>query len=94
MRWRAGISASSKGINGWLERWSAEVADLRGYTELLTSGRSIALLTNDSLRWARDLPYRYELVRSAAVANDALVAISAARYSVPVQVCGADSQRA
>jgi len=75
-------------LNDWLERWSVEVADLRIHGT--THERPID-------RFARELltplgarpPYRYERVRTRRVANDALVAVGAARYSVPVEYVGA-----
>ena len=74
-------------LNGWLERWSAEVADLRVHGT--THERPIDRFAQERLTpLGTRPPYRYELVRSRTVANDALVAIGAARYSVPVQYVG------
>jgi transposase len=74
-------------LNDWLERWSAEVADRRihGTTHEQPSERfGGEHLTPLGAR----PPYRYERVRLRHVANDALVAIGAARYSVPVAYVG------
>ena len=74
-------------LNDWLERWSAEVADRRihGTTHEQPSERfGGEHLTPLGAR----PPYRYERVRLRHVANDALVAIGAARYSVPVEYVG------
>ncbi len=74
-------------LNGWLERWSAEVADLRVHGT--THERPIDRFAHEQLTpLGSRPPYRYELVRSRTVANDALVAVGAARYSVPVQYVG------
>jgi transposase len=74
-------------LNGWLERWSAEVADLRVHGT--THERPIDRFAQERLTpLGTRPPYRYELVRSRTVANDALVAVGAARYSVPVQYVG------
>ena len=74
-------------LNGWLERWSAEVADLRVHGT--THERPIDRFAHERLTpLGTRPPYRYELVRSRTVANDALVAFGAARYSVPVQYVG------
>ena len=74
-------------LNDWLERWSAEVADLRVHGT--THERPIDRFAREQLTplGARP-PYRYERVRQRRVANDALVAVGAARYSVPVAYVG------
>jgi transposase len=74
-------------LNGWLERWIGEVADVRIHGTTHERPRE---------RFAREqltplgsrAPYRYERVRIRRVANDALVAVGAARYSVPAQYVG------
>jgi transposase len=74
-------------LNGWLERWSGEVADLRVHGT--THERPIARFASEQLTpLGRRPPYRYERVRLRRVANDALVAVGAARYSVPVEYVG------
>src|ERR1700689_4369624 len=74
-------------LNGWLERWSAEVADLRVHGT--THERPIDRFAQERLTpLGTRPPYRYELVRSRTVANDALVAVGAARYSVRFQYVG------
>jgi transposase len=79
--------ASWDELNQWLERWSAEVADLRIHGT--THERPIDRFAGEQLTplGARP-PYRYERVRLRRVANDALVAVGAGRYSVPVQYVG------
>ncbi len=74
-------------LNGWLERWAAEVADVRVHGT--THERPIDRFAREQLTplGARP-PYRYERVRMRRVANDALVAVGAARYSVPVEYVG------
>ena len=53
-----------------------------------TSVRSIALPASSLTPLGSRPPYRYERVRLRRVANDALVAVGAARYSVPVEYVG------
>jgi len=80
--------ASWEELNGWLERWSGEVADVRihGTTHERPQDRfAREQLTPLGTR----PPYRYERVRVRRVANDALVAVGAARYSVPAEYVGA-----
>jgi transposase len=74
-------------LNDWLERWSAEVADQRVHGT--THERPIDRFAHEQLTplGARP-PYHYERVRLRQVANDALVAVGAARYSVPVEYVG------
>ena len=79
--------ASWEELNGWLERWSGEVADVRihGTTHQRPQDRfAREQLTPLGTR----PPYRYERVRVRRVANDALVAGGAARYSVPAEYVG------
>ena len=74
-------------LNDWLERWSVEVADQRihGTTHERPAERFVhEQLTPLGMR----PPYRYERVQTRRVANDALVAVGAARYSVPVAYVG------
>lgn len=74
-------------LNEWLERWSVEVADLRihGTTHERPADRfAREQLTPLGMR----PPYRYERVQQRRVATDALVAVGAARYSVPVAYVG------
>jgi len=74
-------------LNGWLERWSGEVADLRIHGT--THERPIDRFAREQLTpLGSRPPYRYERVRLRRVANDALVAVGAARYSVPVEYVG------
>jgi transposase len=79
--------ASWEDLNAWLERWCAEVADLRIHGT--THERPIDRFAGEQLTplGARP-PYRYERVRNRRVANDALIAVGAARYSVPVEYVG------
>lgn len=74
-------------LNEWLERWSLEVADVRIHGT--THEAPIARFAREQLTplGARP-PYRYERVQLRRVANDALVTIGAARYSVPVEYVG------
>ena len=79
---------SWENLNAWLERWSLEVADRRIHGT--TYERPIDRFGHEQLTplGARP-PYHYERVRTRRVANDALVAVGAARYSVPVEYVGA-----
>jgi transposase len=79
--------SSWEDLNGWLERWSAEVADVRIHGT--THERPIDRFVHEQLTPLRTRPpYRYERVQMRQVANDALVTVAAARYSVPVQYVG------
>ena len=74
-------------LNNWLERWSAEVADLRIHGT--THERPLDRFAGEHLTpLGTRPPYRYERVRLRRVASDALVAVGAARYSVPVEYVG------
>jgi len=74
-------------LNAWLERWSAEVADLRVHGT--THERPLDRFAREQLTpLGNRPPYRYERVRQRRVANDALVTIGAARYSAPVAYVG------
>jgi transposase len=69
-------------LNAWLERWSGEVADLRVHGT--THQRPIDRFASEGLTpLSSRPPYHYERVRQRRVANDALVAVGGARYSVP-----------
>ena len=75
-------------LNSWLERWSGEVADLRIHGT--TYERPLDRFAREQLTpLGSRPPYRYEQVRLRRVANDALVAVGAARYSVPAEYVGA-----
>ena len=75
-------------LNRWLERWSAEVADVRIHGT--THERPCDRFAREQLiPLGTRPPYRYERVRVRRVANDALVAVGAARYSVPAEYVGA-----
>jgi hypothetical protein len=74
-------------LNDWLERWSIEVADLRIHGT--THERPIDRFAREQLTpLASRPPYRYQRVQMRQVANDALVTLGAARYSVPVEYVG------
>ena len=76
--------ASWEELNSWLERWSGEVADLRIHGT--THERPIDRFARERLTpLGSRPPYRYERVQLRRVASDALVAVEAARYSVPVE---------
>lgn len=74
-------------LNGWLERWNGEVADVRLHGT--THERPLERFAREQLTpLASRPPYRYEQVRVRRVATDALVAVGAARYSVPAEYVG------
>jgi len=74
-------------LNAWLEEWSVTVADQRVHgTTHERPGERFARETLTPLH--ERPPYRYERRRQRRVPTDALVAIAAARYSVPVQYVG------
>jgi len=74
-------------LNDWLERWSVEVADQRVHGT--THQRPADRFAHEQLTpLGTRPPYHYERVQSRRVANDALVTIGAARYSVPVAYVG------
>ena len=74
-------------LNDWLERWSGEVADVRLHGT--THERPVDRFTREQLTpLGTRPPYRYERVRIRRVATDALVAVGAARYSVPAEYVG------
>jgi transposase len=74
-------------LNTWLEEWTLTVADQRMHGT--THERPIDRFARETLTplGARG-PYRYERERVRRVPTDALVAIGAARYSVPIQYVG------
>jgi len=79
--------ASWEELNGWLERWMGEVADLRIHGT--THERPLDRFAREQLTpLGSRPPYRYERVRIRQVATDALVAVGAARYSVPAEYVG------
>lgn len=74
-------------LNAWLEEWTSIVADQRIHGT--THERPIARFARETLTpLGARAPYRYERERVRRVPTDALVAIGAARYSVPVQYVG------
>lgn len=74
-------------LNAWLEEWMATVADQRVHGT--THERPIDRFARETLTpLGARTPYRYERERIRRVPADALVAIGAARYSVPVQYVG------
>jgi transposase len=78
---------SWEALQTWLEEWTLTVADRRVHGT--THERPIDRFAREGLTplGARP-PYRYERVRVRRVPADALVAIAAARYSVPVRYVG------
>jgi hypothetical protein len=79
--------ASWEELNSWLERWSAEVADVRIHGT--THERPAERFAHERLTpLGTRPPYRYERVQTRRVANDALVMVGAVRYSVPVAYVG------
>lgn len=74
-------------LNAWLEQWGRTVADLRVHGT--THERPIDRFARERLvPLGSRPPYQYEQVKLRRVANDALVAVGAARYSVPVEYVG------
>ena len=74
-------------LNQWLEQWSATVADLRVHGT--THQRPIDRFAGEQLTpLGSRPPYHYQRVRLRRVANDGLVAVEAARYSVPIEYVG------
>ena len=79
--------ASWDALNAWLEEWALTVADQRVHGT--THERPIDRFARETLTpLGPRAPYRYEQERIRRVPADALVAIGAARYSVPVQYVG------
>jgi len=88
---RAGGQALSP--RGRKLKWLARALERRGSPTLRIHGttheRPIDRFAREQLTpLGSRPPYRYERVRLRRVANDALVAIGAARYSVPVEYVG------
>jgi hypothetical protein len=78
---------SREELNDWLGRWSLEVADQRIHGT--THERPAERFAQEQLTpLGTRPPYCYERVQTRRVANDALVTIGAARYSVPVGYVG------
>jgi transposase len=74
-------------LNTWLEEWTVTVADQRVHGT--THERPIERFARETLTpLGARAPYRYEREQVRRVPADALVAIGAARYSVPVQYVG------
>lgn len=79
--------ASWDALNAWLEEWASTVADQRVHGT--TYERPIDRFARETLTpLGARAPYRYEREQVRRVPTDALVAIGAARYSVPVQYVG------
>jgi transposase len=75
------------GLNTWLEAWCTTIADVRIHGT--THERPIDRFGREGLTPVGGrAPYRFEHVRIRQVPTDALVAIAAARYSVPVEYVG------
>lgn len=79
---------SWEALNAWLAEWAVTVADQRVHGT--THERPLDRFARETLTplGARP-PYRFERVQLRRVPADALVAIGAARYSVPVRYVGA-----
>lgn len=74
-------------LNAWLEEWTLTIADVRVHGT--THERPLDRFAQETLTpLGSRLPYRYQRVQVRRVPPDALVAIAAARYSVPVQYVG------
>jgi transposase len=74
-------------LNAWLEEWSTTIADQRVHGT--THERPADRFVRETLTpLGNRPPYRYEQARQRRVPADALVAIAAGRYSVPVQYVG------
>jgi hypothetical protein len=79
--------ASWAALEAWLEEWAATVSDLRVHGT--THERPIDRFARETLTpLGRQPPYHYTAPRRRIVAADALVAIAAGRYSVPVRYVG------
>lgn len=78
---------SWEALNAWLDEWAVTVADVRVHGT--THERPVDRFARETLTpLGTRPPYRYERVQLRRVPSDALVAIAAARYSVPVQYVG------
>jgi len=74
-------------LETWLAEWAVTVADVREHGT--THERPIDRFARETLTpLAGQPPYHYEAPRRRIVATDALVAIAAGRYSVPVRYVG------
>jgi len=74
-------------LESWLEDWAATVSDLRVHGT--THERPIDRFARETLTpLGSQPPYHYTAPRRRIVAADALVAIAAGRYSVPVRYVG------
>jgi transposase len=79
--------ASWPALEAWLEEWAATVADVRVHGT--THERPIDRFARETLTPLGSQPaYHYTAPRRRIVAADALVAIAAGRYSVPVRYVG------
>ena len=79
--------ASWDALNAWLEEWMVTVADQRIHGT--THERPIERFARETLTpLGARAPYHYARERVRRVPADGLVAIGAARYSVPVQYVG------
>jgi transposase len=79
--------ASWAALEAWLEEWAATVSDLRVHGT--THERPIDRFARETLTpLGHQPPYHYTAPRRRIVAADALVAIAAGRYSVPVRYVG------
>ena len=74
-------------LEAWLDEWALTVADVRVHGT--THERPIDRFAREALTpLGHQPPYHYEAIRRRIVAADALVAIAAGRYSVPVRYVG------
>jgi transposase len=79
--------ASWAALEAWLEEWAATVSDVRVHGT--THERPIDRFARETLTpLGSQPPYHYTAPRRRIVAADALVAIAAGRYSVPVRYVG------
>lgn len=79
--------ASWAALDAWLEEWAATVSDVRVHGT--THERPIDRFMRETLTpLGSQPPYHYTAPRRRIVAADALVAIAAGRYSVPVRYVG------
>ena len=79
--------ASWAALEAWLEEWAATVSDVRVHGT--THERPIDRFARETLTpLGNQPPYHYTAPRRRIVAADALVAIAAGRYSVPVRYVG------
>jgi transposase len=78
---------SWEALNAWLQEWAVTVADQRVHGT--ARERPIDPFARETLTpLGQRPPYHHERVRLRRVPTDALVAIAAARYSVPVEYVG------